>query len=79
MIRLSDHAKDMLMLRGITLKQIEQTIRSPDRTENGKNNTTMLYKQFGLLYLRTIIKMYTETTVVITAHWINQKRMKGEA
>jgi len=75
-IKYTKHASEMLAFRGIKKEQVEATIKNPDNRSKGKNGKSVLYKNFGINYLKVVIAEEKDAVIVITNHWIVKKRIK---
>lgn len=66
----------MLAFRRIKKQQVEKTIKDPEHKSSGKGGKDILYKNFGKNYLKLVISKKENGIVVITEHWIAEKRIK---
>ena len=66
----------MLAFRGIKKGQVEETIKNPDNKSKGRDDKSVLYKNFGTNYLKVVLAKEKDEVVVITNHWIAKKRIK---
>ena len=69
MIVLTRHALLKLKQRGISLKLVLKTLKSPDYKFPGYSGRKIAYKKFGKLYLKVIYKIEGKNFIVITQHW----------
>lgn len=73
------HALEGLSLRSIGERQVKATINKPDFKTKGRQNTTLLYKEFKDSYLKVVISEAEEEAFVITEYWIDKARAEKEA
>jgi hypothetical protein len=55
-LRLSRHARKQMKWRGITLKDVEETIRNPDRLEESIKGRKNAFKSIGSKLLKITYK-----------------------
>ncbi len=68
------HAEEKLIERNFSKRQIIWVIYHPDRIIF-VDKTEELYKEHGHLFLKVVIERKTRCIVVITIHFIDQKRV----
>lgn len=73
-IKYTKHAKEMLLLRGISKKLADQTVDSPDKISSAKEGKKIYLKDFGKNYLKLVVSEEMNDKVVITVHWLAKKR-----
>lgn len=73
------HAREGLELRSITEKQVKTTVSKPDFKVKGRENATLLYKEFKDNYLKVVINKSQGEIVVITEYWMDKTRAEKEA
>ena len=75
-IEFTKHAREAIEERGISQELVEQTILDPDVTLPGRENKTICLKSLGNNYLKVVIVQEFERIIVITLHWVENKRVK---
>jgi len=66
----SDHAELKVRQRKLPRQKILLTIAHPDFREPGHSGRERLLKKFGKNYLQVVVLYETNTTVVVTVHWV---------
>jgi len=74
--RLTNHAKLKIRQRGISIGDVEETVRSPDKTERDKidRELTHFIKELHGKYLRVIAKFARDDMIIISAFY--DRRLK---
>ena len=75
-IRLTNHAKGKIKHRGISIQDVEETVRNPDKSERDKvdEELTHFVKRFHDRYLRVIVKNVKDDIIIISAFF--DRRLK---
>lgn len=75
MIKFTEHAKQMLIKRGISQNKVKQCLKAPNITKTSAADKKILFKDFGKNFLKVVIAEEGEDQVVITQHWIDKRRV----
>lgn len=72
----SRHAKLKIIQRKIPMRAVVAVVHFPDVRMPGQNLREELYKRFGKIYLKVVIKQKQSKTVIITAHLVAKVKNK---
>ncbi len=72
-IAFTRHANEMIVLRRLNKKLIEQCIRHPAEIIPAKENKYAYVKDLGKNYLKVIIADEKQALIVVTAYWFAKK------
>ena len=75
-VKYTKHAKEMLALRKIDKKLVDQTVENPDKISLGKEGKKIYLKNFGRNYLMLVVSEEKGDKIVVTLHWLAKKRVK---
>jgi len=70
------HAEDAIKLRSLNKIFIEKALKNPDIVGLARGNKKYYLKDFGTNYMKVIAVDEGENTHVITAYWLEKKRIK---
>lgn len=70
------HAKEMLIVRSIRKELADECADNPDHVLPGDYDRKIYLKDFGVNYLKLVISEEGKNIVIITAHWLDKKRVK---
>ncbi len=70
------HAKEMLLHRNIKQTLADECANNPDRVKLGENDRKIYLKNFGKNFLKLIVSEEGKNKVIITAHWLDKKRVR---
>jgi len=70
----TQHASEMIVLRQLNKKFVEECIRNPDEIMPAKENKHSYVKNMGKNYLKVIIAEEKQTFIVITTYWFAKVR-----
>jgi len=73
-IAFTRHADEMIALRRLNKKLIEQCIRHPGEIIPAKENKQAYIKDLGKNYLKVIIAEETQELIVVTTYWVAKDR-----
>lgn len=73
-VKYTKHAKEMLILRGVSKEMADETANNPDKTILSRDNTKIYLKDFGKNYLMLVIAEEMDDKIVVTLHWLDKKR-----
>jgi hypothetical protein len=71
------HAKEMLILRAISKKLSDETVKNPDEITDTRDDKKIYLKNFGKNYLKLVVAEEAGNKVIITVHWLAKKRAKS--
>lgn len=74
MLTLPDHAKLKMRQRNLSEQMVREVLENPDRVFPSYGNRLIAEKNLGKLNLRVVFVKEGNTTVVITVHWVGQRR-----
>lgn len=66
----SRHAKRKIIQRKISMRAVVAVVRFPDVRMPGQNLREELYKKFGTIYLKVVIKQERNKIIIITTHLV---------
>ncbi len=66
----SHHAKLKIIQRKIPMRAVIAVVKFPEFSTDGYNSREELYRKFGKIYLKAVIKRRRDRVVVITAHLV---------
>lgn len=70
------HAKEMLALRKIEKRLIEECVNNPDEILPAYEGKKIYLKDLGKNYLKLIISEESLDKVIVTLYWLAKKRIK---
>lgn len=70
------HALEMLKLRNIRQELADKCADDPDNTLGAKEGKKIHLKDCGKNFLKLIIADEPPDKIVVTAHWLEKKRLK---
>lgn len=76
LIIFTKHAIIKLGQRKINKQFVLETIKNPNLTKPSYNFREELYKKFGKLYLKVVIKKRKGRIIILTVHWVAKTRDK---
>lgn len=69
----TDHAKERMLLRGITEKMVKQTIAKPETKDKGYKNRLLFFKSFEHGTIKTVCVEKNNFYIIISVIWERRK------
>jgi Domain of unknown function (DUF4258) len=69
MIYYTGHAKERMLLRGITQEMIKKALANPDKTSTGYDGRDLVFKKFPKGVIKVVFVKKKSSHIIISAIW----------